>query len=96
MTENHKRNAIEAASEYKHDSPMLFVEEKLIDSPINSVLSDAWILQAKRASTIPMKKQVSLRIDEDILEFFKQNGGRYQTKMHAVLRAFVDNNMMQR
>jgi uncharacterized protein (DUF4415 family) len=35
---------------------------------------------------------VSLRIDEDILDFFKRQGSRYQTKMHAVLRAYVDGN----
>ena len=53
-------------------------------------LTDAWITHAARATEVPLKKQVSLRIDEDILDFFKQKGSRYQTKMHAVLRAYVD------
>ena len=57
-------------------------------------LSGAWFLQAKRAEHVPVKKQVSLRIDEDILEFFKQQGSRYQTKMHAVLRAYVDERIL--
>ena len=53
-------------------------------------LSDAWLSQASRATDVPIKRQISLRIDEDILDFFKQKGSRYQTKMHAVLRAYVD------
>jgi uncharacterized protein (DUF4415 family) len=35
------------------------------------------------------KKLISLRIDEDVLEFFKQNGTRYQTRINAVLRSYV-------
>jgi uncharacterized protein (DUF4415 family) len=57
-------------------------------------LSGAGFLQAVRAEHVPVKKQVSLRIDEDILEFFKQQGKRYQTKMHAVLRAYVDERIL--
>ena len=65
-------------------------EKKSNDYSEAPELSDAWFKQAKRASQLPEKKQVSLRIDEDILEFFKQQGSRYQTRMHAVLRAYVD------
>lgn len=35
------------------------------------------------------KKLISLRIDEDVIEFFKQTGPRYQTRINAVLRSFV-------
>jgi len=36
------------------------------------------------------KKQVSLRIDEDVLNFFRQTGKRYQTRMNAVLRSYFE------
>jgi len=36
------------------------------------------------------KKQVSLRIDEDVLNFFRQTGKRYQTRMNAVLRTYFE------
>jgi hypothetical protein len=36
------------------------------------------------------KVPVSLRIDEDVLAWFKDQGARYQTRMNAVLRAYVD------
>jgi uncharacterized protein (DUF4415 family) len=38
----------------------------------------------------PGKDMVSLRIDHDVLEFFKQQGRGYQTRMNAVLRAYYD------
>lgn len=34
----------------------------------------------------PVKKQVTLRIDLDVLEWFKARGGRYQTALNSALR----------
>lgn len=36
------------------------------------------------------KKAISLRVDPDILEYFKGQGDGHLTRMHAVLRAYVD------
>jgi len=36
------------------------------------------------------KRQVTLRLDLDVLDFFKKAGRGYQTKINRVLRAFVD------
>ncbi len=36
------------------------------------------------------KQAISLRIDQDILAWFRNGGPGYQTRMNAVLRAFVD------
>lgn len=38
----------------------------------------------------PSKKSVSLRVDEDVLEWYKSQGPGYQTRINAVLRAFKD------
>jgi uncharacterized protein (DUF4415 family) len=38
----------------------------------------------------PPKALVSLRLDQDVLEWFKAQGAGYQTRMNAVLRAFRD------
>lgn len=35
------------------------------------------------------KKRISIRIDNDIVEFFKQNGKGYQTQMNAVLGSYM-------
>ena len=52
-------------------------------------LDEAWFAEAV-VWTPPAKKQVTLRLDDDIIAFFKENGKGYQTRMNAVLRAFVD------
>lgn len=36
------------------------------------------------------KAQITLRVDKDVLDFFKRQGRRYQTRMHAVLKAYVE------
>jgi len=35
------------------------------------------------------KKMITLRIDEDVIDFFKHTGSRYQTRINAVLRSYV-------
>lgn len=35
------------------------------------------------------KRAISLRLDEDVLEWFRRGGPRYQTRMNAVLRTYV-------
>ena len=37
-----------------------------------------------------VKSTISMRVDPDILEFFKSQGAGHLTRMHAVLRAYVD------
>lgn len=39
---------------------------------------------------VPPKAPISLRVDQDVLEWFKGYGPGYQTKINAVLRAFRD------
>lgn len=36
------------------------------------------------------KKQLTVRLDADIIEWFKAQGAGYQTRMNAVLRSYVD------
>jgi uncharacterized protein (DUF4415 family) len=37
----------------------------------------------------PPKKDIHIRIDSDVLDWFKKSGRGYQTKINNVLRAFV-------
>jgi uncharacterized protein (DUF4415 family) len=39
---------------------------------------------------VPPKESVSLRLDADVLAWFKSQGRGYQTRMNAVLRAYRD------
>lgn len=36
------------------------------------------------------KQMVSLRLDSDVLDWFRRQGKGYQTKINAVLRAYVE------
>jgi uncharacterized protein (DUF4415 family) len=38
----------------------------------------------------PRKKAISIRVDEDVLDYFKKHGAGYQRRMNAVLRSYVD------
>lgn len=40
--------------------------------------------------TAPPKEQVTLRLDEDVLKWFRSQGKGYQTQINALLRAYVD------
>jgi len=46
---------------------------------------------AHRGLPVPLRKtQIALRVDDDVLEWFKAQGPGYQTRMNFVLRAFRD------
>ena len=38
----------------------------------------------------PRKKPITLRLDADVLDWFKSTGRGYQTRMNNVLRAYVE------
>ena len=37
----------------------------------------------------PKKKAISIRVDEDVLDYFKKEGAGYQRRMNAVLRSYM-------
>ena len=39
---------------------------------------------------LPPKKQLTLRIDQDVIEFFRMQGQGYQTKINQLLRAYME------
>ena len=38
----------------------------------------------------PKKKAISIRVDPDVLDFFKNEGPGYQRRINAVLRSYVE------
>lgn len=45
---------------------------------------------SKAELVVPVKKKaISIRVDEDVLAFFKSSGEGYQGRMNAVLRSFM-------
>jgi uncharacterized protein (DUF4415 family) len=41
----------------------------------------------------PLKKPVTLRLDADVVAWFKRDGRRYQTRINAALRRVMEREM---
>ena len=75
---------------------MDFVHDQLVTGRAFRVLTvvDQWsresVLLGGCGGHCPDAKQaISLRLDEDVLDWFRRGGPRYQTRMNAVLRMYV-------
>lgn len=60
-----------------------------IDTSDNPPLDDDFFANAKLYLTEP-KKAITIRLDSDVLDWFKSQGKGYQTRIHAVLRMYIE------
>jgi uncharacterized protein (DUF4415 family) len=51
--------------------------------------SDDWNWSEAVLVIPPKKKAISIRVDEDVLDYFKKEGAGYQRRMNAVLRSYM-------
>ncbi len=64
------------------------VPDDHVDTSEIPELDEVFFREAKLR--LPKGKQlVSIRVDTDILDWFKQQGKGYQTRINAILRAYV-------
>ena len=64
------------------------IEANIASDPDEAGMEMDW---ANASIDMPQPKTVlNMRVDRDVLEFFKQSGRGYQTRINAVLRAFVE------
>ena len=90
----------------KHPKPLTAAQRKHLQSvadksdasidygDIPAVSAEFWA--SHRPERIEPKAQVTLRIDQDVLDFFKQDGSGYQTRINEVLRSFARAHMVGR
>ena len=45
---------------------------------------------------VPPKKQLTIRVDGDVLEWYRRQGPGYQTRINALLRAYMQEHLSQR
>ena len=67
-----------------------------IDAAIASDPDEAGMVVdwSKASVELPQHKAVlNMRVDYDVMEFFRNQGKGYQTKINAVLRSYVDQRM---
>jgi uncharacterized protein (DUF4415 family) len=65
------------------------IEHAVAGDPDTFVPDDRWFEKAK--IVMPKTKEtVTLRLDPDVLQWFRHDGRGYQTRINAVLRSFVE------
>ena len=52
-------------------------------------LDEAFFQKAKLVRPAADKRQITIRIDADVLDWFRDQGKGYQTHMNAVLKAYM-------
>ena len=62
----------------------------LSDIPEISLEKFAKAIIRKGLKPVPKKSQVTLRIDADVLEWFKGTGKGYQTRINTLLRTYME------
>jgi uncharacterized protein (DUF4415 family) len=64
------------------------IEAAIADDPDEAGMIVDW---SKASVELPKSKAVlNIRVDSDVMEFFRRQGKGYQTKINAVLRSYVD------
>jgi uncharacterized protein (DUF4415 family) len=71
------------------------IEASIVNDPDWQEFKD--IDWSKAILVIPPKKRaISIRVDEDVLDYFKKEGAGYQRRMNAVLRSFMQQKRKKR
>jgi len=60
------------------------------DAPKWTPETFARAVAGKGLKPVPKKALLSLRIDSDVIEWFRSQGAGYQSRMNALLRAYME------
>lgn len=74
-----------SSTDWKRLSEM---DDKDIDTSDIAELDDAFFQQAE--VRVPPKQPVTLRLDADVLQWFKSQGQGYQTRINKLLRRYME------
>jgi len=69
------------------------IEAAIADDPD---WSDLWNWGEAALVIPPKKKAISIRVDEDVLNYFKKEGVGYQRRINAVLRSYMQQKRKKR
>ncbi|MDD3266842.1 MAG: BrnA antitoxin family protein [Burkholderiales bacterium] len=76
--------AVEDFSQFRH------VSDSVLNEMVNNDLSWNEVVQIlDTIESSKVKDQISLRLDHDIVQYFKSYGKKYQTRINDILRAFM-------
>ncbi|WP_251923394.1 BrnA antitoxin family protein [Salinibacter ruber] len=71
------------------------IEQAVLEDPDAALLDEEWFEKAKLVVPASDKERITIRLDEDIVEHFKQGGPGYQSRINDVLRAYVTSKRME-
>jgi uncharacterized protein (DUF4415 family) len=60
------------------------------DIPVITPEMFARAVMRRNFEPIPRKKQLTLRVDSDVVDWYKKQGPGYQTRINALLRAYMN------
>lgn len=61
--------------------------QAVADPDVAPIAEDNWMAGAELV--MPNKEAINIRLDSDVLEYFRNAGAGYQTRINNVLRAYV-------
>jgi uncharacterized protein (DUF4415 family) len=79
---------LSAEQKARLDAVAAIPDDQIDYSDAPSLPDAVWM---KAAAELPnTKQQITLRLDAEVLDFFKDMGKRYQSRINAVLRSYVE------
>ncbi len=65
------------------------IEQAVAEDPDAGILPENWP-EGVEIGMPQAKERITVRLDADVLDWFKSQGKGYQTRINAVLKAYVD------
>lgn len=65
------------------------VRQAVEEDPDTFFLDDEWFEEATFVMPSSEKERITIRLDSDILEFFRSGGSGYQSRINKVLREYM-------
>ena len=75
------------------DAPGAMPEERINDKDAPYPPMAVWMKAAARSQGA--KQQITLRLDVEVLEFFRRTGPGYQSRINAVLRSYAEDHQTE-
>jgi uncharacterized protein (DUF4415 family) len=65
------------------------IEKMAVSDPDHPGLDDNFWRSVDVGNVAPAKEAISIKLDRDVLAFFRKQGRGYQTRINAVLRSYM-------
>lgn len=65
------------------------IERAAREDPDSPLLDEEWFRTARLVVPSGEKKRITIRLDENVVDYFKRQGAGYQTRINDVLKAYV-------